>query len=345
MDSGKSGLFQKLIVAAVGLLAFCWAGDLHAQSGSITFDPYEIKKRIAGDGDFNVADLWQTLGISARLETVYSRMGIVPDDPAIFEKCRNCQAEIHPLKWPGKAETILALKIYQDMGFCRFLLFRQIRISKPGKAYWQFIGHTDHDFSRYYLPKHRTEKLGSGYYFVINAQGASGTGVSLEYERWYELTSDGIKEVLSLPVRGHECAGVTSLCRTFSAHVEKAKLSNLHVRIVFKVQYKGNRFLVDGKSFEDIFLFAEQKNAVYVRNKTDSDFTLSPFESEITAEEIRLTYSIGELSCKDFFHFNSVPLKRPSVRSDDRRRLWLKRYLQECEPSAARNHLMEVPVK
>jgi hypothetical protein len=114
---------------------------------------------------------------------------------------------------------------------------------------------------------------------------------------------------------------------------------------VFKIQYKGNRFLLDGKSFEDIFLFAEQKNAVYVRKKAGGDFTLSPFDSEITAEEIRQTYSIGELTRTDFLRFNNVPLRRLTAQPDDSRKLWLKRYLQECEPSAAGNNLMAVPAK
>lgn len=150
MISKKSGLFQKLIVGAAGLLALCWAGSLYAQSGLVTLDPYEIKKRIVGDQNFDVTGLWQALGISARLETVYPR------------------------------------------------------------------------------------------------------------------------------------------------------------------------------------------------NKAGDDFTLSLLESEITSEEIRLAHSIGELTCASFLRFNNVPLRRLAARSNDRRRLWLKRYFQECEPSAARNSLMEV---
>lgn len=330
-------------ILIVSLMTFLCGGSSFA--GSLPVSPYNIQKYIKAGNSSYLRPIWRELGIPAELSTVYPRVGIEPDEPAIFDECEDCRAEMHPLTWRNRKDKPVALKIYQPWGFCRYLLFQRIHKAKSKDAHWRFIGHADHDFARYNMPEHRTEMLGNGAYFVMTAKGMSGTGVSLEYERWYELTSDGMKEVLSLPLRGHECASATSLCRTFSAHVEKAKSNNLHVRIVFKIQYKGNRFLLDGKSFEDIFLFAEQKNAVYVRKKAGGDFTLSPFDSEITAEEIRQTYSIGELTCTDFLRFNNVPLRRLTAQPDDSRKLWLKRYLQECEPSAAGNNLMAVPAK
>ena len=326
-------------ILIVSLMTFLCGSVSFAESLSIS--PYKIQKYITAGNHSDISLIWRELGIPAELSTVYPRVGIVPDDPAIFDECEDCRAEIHPLTWKNRKDKLVALKIYQPWGFCRFLIFRPLQGSRADKPKWQFIGHADHDFARYDMPEHRTEKLGNGTYFVMTAQGLSGTGVSLQYERWYELSSDGMKEVLSLPVRGHECPGPTTLCRTFSARVDKAKSSNRRVRVLYKAQYTGYRFLLDGQSFEDIFLFATQKHAVYVRDKADNDFTLSPVESEMTAEEIRLTYSISGLTCEDFVRFNRAPLRKLTAQPDDSRKSWLKRYLQECERSADGNNLME----
>jgi len=334
-------LIRQLLI--VSLMIFLCGGNSFA--GSLPVSPYNIQKYIKAGNSLDLRPIWRELGIPAELSTVYPRMGIEPDEPAIFDKCDDCRAEIHPLTWRNRKDKRVALKIYQPWGFCRFLIFRPLQSSKADKTKWQFIGYADHDFARYDMPEHRTEMLGNGAYFVMTAQGLSGTGVSLQYERWYELSSGGVKEVLSLPVRGHECPGPTTLCRNFSMRVEKAKSNNRSVRILCKVQYTGYRFLLDGQSFEDIYLFATRKKAVYVRDKAGNDFTLSPVESEMTAEEIRLTYSISGLTCEDFLRFNSTPLRRLTAQPDDSRKSWLKRYFQECELSTDGKNLMEGPTK
>jgi len=185
MFTQKRSIFQILILITAGLLMLCRVEDLYARSASVKNDPYGIQKRITGQHDFDVVGLWQDLGISPKMETVYPRVGIIPDEPAIFDKCEDCRAEINPLTWKNSKDKLVALKILQPWGLCRFLIFRPLRGSTTDKLKWQFIGHADHDFARYQPPKHKTEKLANGRYFVITAQGVSGTGVSLEYERWY----------------------------------------------------------------------------------------------------------------------------------------------------------------
>lgn len=329
-------------ILIVSLMTFLCGGSSFAEG--FTVSPYKIQQYIAAGNSSELSPIWRELGIPAELSTVYPRVGIEPDDHAIFDECEDCRAEIHPLAWKNRKDRLVALKIYQPWGSCRFLIFQRIDKAKSKETPWRLIGYADHDFARYDMPEHRTETLGNATYFVMTAQGFSGTGVSLYYERWYELFSDGMKEVLSLPSRGHECPGPTTLCRNFSARVEKAKSNNLRIRILYKAQYTGYRFLLDGQSFEDIYLFATRKNAVYVRDKAGNDFTLSTFESEMTAEEIRLTYGINGLTCEDFLRFNGAPIKRLTAQPDDRKS-WLKRYFQECEPSADGKKLMEALTK
>ncbi|HAJ27946.1 MAG TPA: hypothetical protein DCG53_12020 [Syntrophus sp. (in: bacteria)] len=332
---------NKFVFISSAIFILCASKPLLAQPASVRFDPYAIKKHIAGKSPFDVTALWRELGISSELATVYKRVGIVPDSPAHFDTCRDCAAEIHPLKWRGMPGRVVALKICQPMGMCRFLLFRQRDGEQPGRATWLFIGHADHDFALYYPPKHRTEKLGDGYYFVMTAQGVSGTGVSLQYERWYEVAPEGIKEVLSLPAKGHECSSASSLCRSFAARVEKAKSDPRRVRVLFQVQYDGNRFLLDGKSFAEIPLFTKQRRTIYVRSEKTGDYIPSSGEAEIAAKEMQRTSIIGDYSCADFIRFNSHNLMRLASGPDGEARRWLRRYVPGCEPSVERERLLE----
>jgi hypothetical protein len=309
-------------------------------------DPYDIQRRITSEADYDVAGLWRALGIDSELATVYPRVGSAPGPPERFEACRgDCAAEIHPLQWRGEADKIVALKITQDRGWCRYLLFRQVRAAGPGGAAWRFIGQADHDFARHRPPEHRTQTLGGGNYFVMTAQSASGTGVSLEYERWYAVAPGSLKEVLSLPRRGHECPSAQSLCRSFSARIDEGKSAGGRIHVTFSVEYQGNRFLLDGRSFVEIPLFTKQRRAVYAPAGESGDFVLSPGESEITAEEIRRTCSIGDWTCEDFIRFNGDASERLAAGPQGEAAAWLKRYVAECEPSAGRDRLLEAQTK
>lgn len=326
-------------ILIVSLMTFLCVGEAFAETLSVS--PYKIQKYITTENHSELSPVWRELGIPAELSTVYPRVGIVLDDPAIFDKCEDCRTEIHPLTWKNSKDKLVALKIYQPWGLCRFLIFRPLRDSTTDKLKWQFTGHADHDFARYQPPQHRTERLANGRYFVIKAQGVSGTGASLEYERWYEITPYGMKEVLSLPLRGHECADALSLCRTFSTRIEKNKCGNRHVRVLFRVQYTGNRFLLDGKSFDNILLFTKQKQAVYARSESGADFVLSAPDSTISPNEARAVYHIGALSCEDFIRFNHDDILKIASSPRFRARAWLTRYISGCEPTQAQAKLLQ----
>jgi hypothetical protein len=159
--------------------------------------------------------------------------------------------------------------------------------------------------------------------------------VSLAYERWYEVTPGGMREVLSLPLRGHECPDAASLCRAFAVQVEKAKSGHRRVQVLFQAQYDGNRFLLDGKSHAEIPLFSVRKRAVYVRPEGGADFVLSPRESQFTEEELRITASIGDFTCRDFLRFNGRIIDRLAAGRRSEARNWLRRYVTDCETSPA----------
>jgi hypothetical protein len=331
-------IVKRLLCFTAFITLLWWGGFLCAGGLPVETNPFEIRDRIAADPGFDVAALWRELGISPELHTIYGRVGIKQDSPALFDACDNCVAEIHQVSFGPEGDGVI-LKAYQQRGLSRFLVFLPLQDAPADSPQWQFIGHADHDFARYHLPQHRTVILGGGHYFVMTAQGVSGTGVSLEFERWYEVTATNMKELLTLPVRGHECADGASLCRRFEAAVAMNGSTDRRVGVTFTVTYHGNRFLLDGASFEDIPLFTRRQQALFVRDDVLQDFTLSSRESGITMDEIRSVYNVGTLIGGDFIRFNTDALKDLASGPDSEARQWLAKYLLSCEPTPERDRL------
>lgn len=331
----KMSYLTGLLVLVYGGIALC-AGELPIQA-----DPFEIRDRIAADPGFDVAALWRELGISTELHTVYERVGVQPESPAIFDACEDCAAEIHEEEF-GSLGTGIILKVCQQWGYCRFLVFLPLRDAPADRSRWQFIGHADHDFARHFVPEHRIETTGETTYLVVVAQGLTGTGVSLDYERWYEVSAAGMNEVLSLPVRGHECPDDVSLCRSFEATVFPGRSTDRRVEVVFTVTYHGSRFLLDGSSREEVPLFSRRQQAIFVREGLLRDFTLAPRdpESAITMDEMRSVFNVGTMTCDDFIRFNTEELARLASGPDSESRDWLRAYLLSCEPTPERERAL-----
>ncbi len=330
-------ILRRLLCFTGLLVIVCTGNALCAGELPIQADPFEIRDRIAADPGFDVAALWRDLGISPELHTVYGRVGIRPDSPALFDACEDCAAEIHEEEF-GLLGTGIILKVCRPWGYCRFLVFLSLRDAPADRSRWQFIGHADHDFARHFMPGYRIETTGKATYLVMIAQGLTGTGVSLDYERWYEVSAAGMNEVLSLPVRGHECPDDVSLCRSFEATVLPGRSTDRRLEVAFTVTYSGSRFLLDGSSREEVSLFSRRQQAIFVREGPLRDFTLSPRdpESAITMDEIRSVFSVGTMTCNDFIRFNTEELTRLASGPDSESRDWLRAYLLSCEPTPER---------
>jgi hypothetical protein len=295
----------------------------YGQTPGTAIDPLSIQKQIERNPNFNVAALWQRLGISTKLETIYPRVGIKDFDDAKFDHCGNCKAEITRANLDSGSEQELILHVYESWGFSRFLIF------KPEGNSWRFVGHADHDFSRYYMPTYRIDQLGNDRYFVTRAQGASGTGVHLQYERWYQLTATGLREVLSFANAGGEVVSDQNLWREFEAHVDKSAAANDAIRVVFMVKFSGSYYLVDEKQDEEIQFFSSTKRGVYMR-QPDSTFALQPARSEITPLELRTTFNIDSLSCADFLKIYDKEIARITATPNTQTAKWLAKYRSTC---------------
>jgi hypothetical protein len=306
-----------------------------ARTGVI--DPVAVQQAIARNPDFDVGSLWRALGIPAQLDTVYPKVHVGAANymsDATFGSCGGaCVAEITQASLGAGDTKDLILKIYQDDGPVRFLFFRPTA-DPAGTAAWQFIGHADHDFARHYTPDYRTVVIGDRHYFVMSAEGGSGTGISLDYDRWYDVRQGDIHEVLSLPAKGHECMTASSLCREFASMVVSgtAGINDASQFVVnFTVRYWSSRYLLDG-TYDDVPLFAREQRAVYVRPAGSEDYALVAQGSDITAREIPTVFVPGNLTCQDFLGFNANDIAAVASGGDTAAKQWLSRYAADCKP-------------
>lgn len=295
-------------------------------------DPYEIYAFVNREHDPDLAALWQLLAIPAELAVFRWGDEESSGAPQLFTECRNCVAELDELKPHDQSSAgIIILKIHQPWGFCRFLLCSPDGPVEPGrKPAWRLLGYADHDYARYQMPAYRMVRLGEQGYFVMTAQAVSGSGVSLEYERWYAINQTGMREVLSLPVRGHECVDAVSLCRNFTTEVSEATADGSRIEVVFRVEYSGNYFLVDGRSFVDLPLFCKEQRVFYAWTGPDGEFVPTEWGTEMNQDEVRLVYGIGKLTCADFLRLNTTELARLKAGDNEAGKAWLARYLADC---------------
>mgnify|MGYP001002107945 CR=1 FL=1 len=325
----KTSLINHLFIYLSALTIVIYtSGNLFAESSMDFADPYPISNQISVNPKFDIEAVWRKLGIPSSLDTAYRKLGMDEPETVLFDSCKKCSSELKPIKWNNSSEEMVILKICEVSGNCRFLLFSKKTDKTADGTKWRFIGHADHDFERYYTPSCRAVTSGKTRYLVMKAQGMTGTGVSLDFERWYIVTGTGMKEILTLPSKGHECTDAVSLCRKFSARVLPVEAAKAELKVTYNVEYSGSSYLLDRKSYREIKLFRKQQKAVYM---ADNDYKLAETESDITIPEIRTIFSIGNMDCKNFIMFNRPEIKKLSKSTRKLAKQWLNRYIADCE--------------
>ncbi|HVT46853.1 MAG TPA: hypothetical protein VHD57_03620 [Vicinamibacterales bacterium] len=309
----------------------------------IAIDPFELQQRIAGRSNVDLAAIWRSLGLSSRLDTVDARR-----DPAHatgapqFTRCHvECVAEITRDNIDADPAQELILKICEPYGFCRFLFFKA-RGGAPSS--WAILGHADHDFARQALPSYTVKTFGEKRFFVMTAEGTSGTGVSLDYARWFETTPTGVREVLTLPEHGYAMLSSRSVGRRFRTDVSsyESDADGDRFDIAFTVDYIGDNALVDPAASAQIPLFTRARRAVYARARSELPFTLDISRSTITPSEIDSVFVPDEIGCSNFLQINMSDLVPLAGRASTPAADWLRRYATDCRASDARTTLLRI---
>lgn len=308
-----------------------------------------VWKKSAVRQDVNLVPMWKDFGIDERQ----------------LENCGSgdCEAEALKLDLDGQFPDEVVLKI-NNFHFCRFLVFTPNRSSRADKTNWNFRGHIDWEFNRYEMARQRIARANGRPWLVIRGQAGSGTGYSLYQEMFYELTSDGLRPVLSYPIEGHTYPWPAGLGRSFRARVQPG--TNGEIVIVYEVDYEVARYA--DKKFKK--LGVNRHRVCYTWNNHQRAFVFSPACSDTSEEEISVIagietdvvdegeqiggttfYSMSEHKAfvgggyDVFLKYNFPVLMKIANSKNEAERDWLREFLKDCDDTPKKTELLDALAK
>lgn len=228
-------IFQLALMVTIGLA--CMVGIAAQSSQQVpafqdqAADQYS--PRVVTTSPFAVAGIInQARTKSTELRPLWKSLAI---DEKGFEGCGGyCRARVfsHELDGQRGAEVVVMISGFFELS--RYLVFT------PAGKQWKLLGHVDHDFNKYEMSRHRVEHTGKNSWLVIRTQEGSGTGFALYSETWYQVTSGGIKPVLSYPSDGHTYPGSLGVSREFK--VQPIGLNSNSIALHYTVNYSASMF-------------------------------------------------------------------------------------------------------
>jgi hypothetical protein len=332
-------------LACAALLVGLHGLEAGAQETS-KLDPFEIQRRVTAVDNFDLVVLWQELGIPAELATVWPRVDASrrpSETPARFVLCDRCAGEAKREDLGAGLSSAVILRICENKysGVCRFLFFDATGdAAKP----WRLRGYADHDFGRHYSPTYELTAFGDQRFFVMKAEGDSGTGISFAYSRWFEILPRDVREVLTIPGSGHESLTSRSVDKAFNSTVTSSSSSAQgdELDVTFAVTYSANYFLVDQRVDEPLDLFKRVQHATYARPPGAREFVLVTSRSDVSVHEIQTVYTADEVKCSEFIQTNLEDLLQLARGRRGHVTEWIQRYAEGCEASPARTMLLSV---
>ena len=228
-------------------------------------------------------------------------------------------------------EVILKITIADA---ARYLLFRSIE-KYPGfsEDKWTFIGYVDSLYQQYAPPEQRIINGNNRTYLVVRELWGRGTGVGLYGERWYELTENQPKEVLSYPVKGHDVQG-RAYDRAFESEVSQRLMNGSYVvEVQFSIFY--------GAEKESAVLSKKQK-ACYIRDSQTKKSGLNKTCSNVSEEEFEAVYNFDSMDEEGVLRYNFGELERIAMYGKPGQKEWLENYLSRIGDSPQRAALQKL---
>lgn len=290
--------------------------------------PADIERYLRADGIAQLAIIWRKLGLETNSANSW-------EGPCAFRTSRI------PFETPGH-NTGLILRIEAPADYYAYLLFLRPAGVRGGQGSheWKLLGRVESDNQKYEPPRVRVVTSGGLAWLVVREHWGGGTGVSLSGERWHEV-SDGMREVLSYPVKGHDFNSCSSPAREFrsSARVQASPGRPTRIRTDLSVAYSA----CDSGDHDDYtHLFTRKQKAVYEWDSASHRFVFDPNHSGISEKELGNVYSYDSLTDQEFLRYNWVELQKLARYGSRRQRQWLEEYAAGVPRSAEAKRLTEL---
>lgn len=289
---------------------------LHIKSLS----PHEIESHLMENREIDLRELWSLLKLK--------------HDTDFPERCGNryglCKTEKIVVGESGD-DVFLKLTIADAS---RYLLFRRIeKYPVFSEDKWEFIGYVDSLYQQYSPPEQRIINGDNRTYLVVRELWGRGTGVGLYGERWYELTRNPPKEVLSYPVEGHDVQG-HAFDRVFESEVSQRLVNRSHVvELQFSTFYGAEK---------ESAVFSKKHKACFVRDSDAERFILSKACSNVSEEELEAVYNIDSMGEEGVLEYNFGELEWIAMYGKSEQKEWLEKYVSRIGESPQRAALQKL---
>jgi hypothetical protein len=234
-------------------------GSLHGDDlREVARSPYRIEAYVRSHKTFNADDLWDALGIPAVLSDAYGPIKLKEK----FD-CRDsvCQAWLQQIQLSLDGSRSVVLPFTQrEQQMNRYLVFNDK---------FRLIGYFDSTFAKYFDPVIYPVDLGGKSWLVLREQVGSGTGFYEMIQRWFEIKSGKLREVLSILDHAFLLSYPGQYVRRTSARV--TGLEHTREGDLFRVQYRLDYALPgEGDGVDTGYFGSFSKDVIYRHGRSEA---------------------------------------------------------------------------
>jgi len=296
--------------------------ESYPESSALT--PYDIEWFIDDHPQAHLKRLWERLNVH-KDETAY-----VSD----LEVCSHCTAESFEYDLDGERGPEVLLRI--DDGIAetyRYLVFKSAR----NENNWKLLGHID-AWGKYEPARHLLLLSNGKPWLVVTERGASGSGIALYVDRIFKVNRNGLQEILRYNSSGTQAAWREGPDRMFDGRVASCEVHHgeITVTVAYTVEYQ----MFEQQRAQQT-LFSRRQTAVF-RLSRPGRAVLNQAKSTLSQKELESIYNIDSMTDDDFLKYNYVQLQQIAVGKDQKRKRWLRNYLEQCADIPERRQLRKL---
>jgi len=298
-------------------------------AGTVGLSPYDIEYFISSNPQADLSKLWQRLGIPYLENNSYGR--------GILQSCSDCKAESFEYDLDGEPGDEVLLRISDRVAESHsYLVFKQVT---DRSEHWNLLGHID-AWGKYKSAQHTILISGGRSWLIIQGQGASGSGVALYFDRLFQVTKNGLREIVSYSSGGHQSGEPDGPTKEFSGHVISCEVTEDRaiVTIEFTIEY--STWSVSEQDY--VTLFTKRQRAVLTRRPGGGTRIVDRTRSQVSQHEMESIYNIDSMTEEDFLKYNYSQLLEIASGENETRRRWLRSYLKTCGNSPAKRRLTQL---
>jgi hypothetical protein len=307
----------------------------------VSISPYEIKRMVESDalalcernGDSGYVDfgpIWDELSLSTK-----------EDDESIPKRYSEAtKATIYNVKLDDRLGIVTVLQVDFGAGIpdsTLYLVFKHTNGINSGA--WTLLGALPYIYGPPFVPPtHSVISDRQHRWLVIDYQTGHGSAFGSGADDWFEISSTGVRKVLSY--QNGYFLGYGNLAVDRRTRILKIESRDriITVGIQFETAYGSQQ---EASSFKLLHLWTNSRIGTFIKAPGMPRFVLDKTHSEISQGEVDPYCSLEDLSNDDILKYNYLDLVKMAVAGNARQESWLRDFLVKCDNSSEKQSLLE----